>query len=248
MFVLTKDYSSPYSGEMISLKFGPTSKNYQVPIGLIKDFSWAQELVKDSRKPWFGYGSISMPDIAEDIGHVLVHYLHTGTYQILLQEKEKCIDYCTYNLKVALDVLFAAQKCEMPGLQELARAKIKDITKSKSTLYILQFVDCVLQKQDNFTMNEPRLWLYRFLSSRIRLEFGRNLTLSACDKLLIELHDKDLIKRLAIYLLHMFYCQQDLPERKSYEINLFNIEDLSLFMLGHRSLHMKVIKVGDLIM
>ncbi|RKF75956.1 hypothetical protein GcM1_230021 [Golovinomyces cichoracearum] len=220
MSLLTKDCSSPYSGEMITLKFGRTSKNYQVPIGLIKNFSWAPEQVKDSRRPWFGYGSISMPDIAEDIGHVLVHYLHTGTYQILLEDKENCTDYRTYNLKVALEVLFAAQKCEMGELQELAKSKIKDTAESMKILDVVRRVDSVLQKQNNSEINESRVWLYRFLSSRIRLDFGGNLTLPTCIMLLEQPNDKELFRRLAIYLLHMLYCQQDLPEGESGEINM----------------------------
>ncbi|TQS37500.1 hypothetical protein Golomagni_02023 [Golovinomyces magnicellulatus] len=191
------DCSSPYSGEMISLKFGPTSRNYQVPIGLIKDFSWAPERVKNSRKPWFGYGSISMSDIAENIGHVLIHYLYTGTYQILLQEKENLADYCIYNLETALEVLFAAQKCEMAGLQELAKSMIQGIAKSKNILCIVQSVDFILQKKENNTTTESRVWLYEFISSRIRVEYENYFSFFDCVTLLNILHDKNLLKYMA---------------------------------------------------
>lgn len=213
MSLLTKDCSSPYSGEMITLKFGLTSKNYQVPIGLIKNFGWAPEQVKDSRKPWFGYGSISMPDIAEDIGHALVHYLHTGTYQILLKDEDKCTDYRTYNLKVALEVLFAAQKCEMGGLQELAKSKIKDTAEPMKILDVVQRVDSILQKHDNSDITESRVWLFEFILARIKVDLETNFSFFDCVTLLDIIHDKNFLRYMTMRLLDIINSRMYLSKK-----------------------------------
>ena len=61
------------------MHFGPTLQEYYLPDVLL------QKLEKiPSRDPWTG--KIHLADVDASIGHVLIHFLHTGVYQTLKDE------------------------------------------------------------------------------------------------------------------------------------------------------------------
>lgn len=70
---------SPYITPIFTLLVGSSRVQYTVQEGfLMQSPQWAE---KCKSKPWGN--KISLPDVDEDIGHSLVHYLYTGKYQTL---------------------------------------------------------------------------------------------------------------------------------------------------------------------
>jgi hypothetical protein len=105
------------------LHFGPTLQEYYLPDTLL------QQLEKiPSRDPWTG--KIHLADVDASIGHVLIHFLHTGVYQTLNDEgigntKNTQQDIVLNEFQTALLTLEVAKKYGVPGLQDLAQVELE---------------------------------------------------------------------------------------------------------------------------
>ncbi|KAB2107870.1 hypothetical protein AG0111_0g3628 [Alternaria gaisen] len=115
--------TSPYTSPTVALHFGPTLQEYYLPDILL------QQLEKiPSRDPWTG--KIHLADVDASIGHVLIHFLHTGVYQTLNNEAVGNIentqqDIVLSEFQTALLTLEAAKKYGVPGLQNLAQIELE---------------------------------------------------------------------------------------------------------------------------
>lgn len=70
---------SPYDTPIFTILVGSGRVPYTIQQGLLKQSpQWAE---KCKSKPWGN--KIELPDVDEDIGHSVVHYLYTGNYQTL---------------------------------------------------------------------------------------------------------------------------------------------------------------------
>ena len=75
-------------------------------------------------------GKIHLADVDASIGHVLIHFLHTGVYQTLKDEGVETTgntqqDIVLYEFQTALLVLEAAKKYGVPGLQDVAQIELE---------------------------------------------------------------------------------------------------------------------------
>lgn len=71
--------TSPYISPIFTLLVGPSRVQYTIQEEFLNQCpQWAE---KCRSKPWGN--KIALPDVDEDIGHSLVHYLYTGNYQTL---------------------------------------------------------------------------------------------------------------------------------------------------------------------
>lgn len=117
------DYLSPYTSPSVTLHFGPTLQEYYLPDILL------QRLERiPSRDP--STGKIHLADVDASIGHVLIHFLHTGVYQTLQDEGVETTgntqhDIVLYEFQTALLALEAAKKYGVPGLQDLAQVELE---------------------------------------------------------------------------------------------------------------------------
>ncbi|KAF7677290.1 hypothetical protein GT037_004149 [Alternaria burnsii] len=115
--------TSPYTSPTVTLHFGPTLQEYYLPDTLL------QQLEKiPSRDPWTG--KIHLADVDASIGHVLIHFLHTGVYQTLNDEsigntKNTQQDIVLNEFQTALLTLEVAKKYGVPGLQDLAQVELE---------------------------------------------------------------------------------------------------------------------------
>ncbi|CAN9170790.1 unnamed protein product [Alternaria alternata] len=115
--------TSPYTSPTVALHFGPTLHEYYLPDVLL------QQLEKiPSRDPWTG--KIHLADVDASIGHVLIHFLHTGVYHTLNNEAVGNIestqqDIVLSEFQTALLTLEAAKKYGVPDLQNLAQIELE---------------------------------------------------------------------------------------------------------------------------
>ncbi|KAM0275088.1 hypothetical protein ACHAQH_007567 [Verticillium albo-atrum] len=123
--------TSPYTSPMCRLVFQS---------GL--SFNITRDVLNKSRIQNVCNDSISLSclsDVPDDAGHVLVHYLHTGTYQTLKAISE--VSEATNGLspfEVGLYVYATARICEVPALAELAKERILKYALALSPLQILR--------------------------------------------------------------------------------------------------------------
>jgi len=116
------DSLSPYATSPVVLLFGSIRKRYHVPGSMV------QKLENAPDPGWAG--EIWIRDVDADIGHVLIHFLHTGTYQTLndrmAENGEPSSAEITRNeFQKAVLVLQAATTYGLPRLQELAQAEMQ---------------------------------------------------------------------------------------------------------------------------
>ncbi|KAI5371875.1 hypothetical protein J4E82_009404 [Alternaria postmessia] len=120
---IPRPVTSPYTSPSVTLHFGPTLQEYYLPDILL------QRLERiPSRDPWTG--KIHLADVDASIGHVLIHFLHTGQYQTLSEEGLESTenaqqDTVLNEFQTALLTLEAAKKYGVPGLQDLAQVELE---------------------------------------------------------------------------------------------------------------------------
>jgi hypothetical protein len=107
---------------------------------------------------------IHLVDVDASIGHVLIHFLHTGVYQTLDEEGSENADNSVIRneFQKAVLALEAAKKYGVPGLQELAQCAIRE----------------------TFVAGPPdeHAWLRNYVSKKFRCTFEQDLpTPSALD-------------------------------------------------------------------
>ncbi|KAK2005709.1 hypothetical protein LZ32DRAFT_652201 [Colletotrichum eremochloae] len=102
----------------------------------------------------------------DEAGHVLIHYLHTGTWQTLRVNDPTPAVIRSTQLNISLHVYAAAQAYELPDLAELAKDKISHYAGQLPDLEVL-----VLASDAGRLLGEGDLWFSDFIRLRIRQLF-----------------------------------------------------------------------------
>ncbi|KAK1991470.1 hypothetical protein LX36DRAFT_531044, partial [Colletotrichum falcatum] len=119
---------SPYSSTSCRVYFR-SGKPFRVPRDLLCDE------FKNMRR---GSGEVRLKNVPDEVGHVIVHYLYTRTWQTLEgadPPEDAAGPPPPDRLEVGMHVYAAAQTYGMPGLAELAR---QDISRRAAPLPALQ--------------------------------------------------------------------------------------------------------------
>ncbi|KAK4209933.1 hypothetical protein QBC37DRAFT_449207 [Rhypophila decipiens] len=104
-----------------------------------------------------------LPDIPEDIGHVLVHYLHTGTYESLKPKEPFIPSKQIVELKTSIKAYAAARAYDLPELMRLTQQQIEKHGEGLPLPSLLEIT------RDSFpTLSEHDDWFIYYLKSRIR--------------------------------------------------------------------------------
>ncbi|CAI9634621.1 unnamed protein product [Alternaria burnsii] len=119
----SRPVTSPYTSPTVALHFGPTRQKYYVPdilLGKLENIPGRDRCT----------GEINLEDVDANIGHVLIHFLHTGVYQTLNDEAVENTEDSNQSIvanefQTAVLVLQAAKKYGVPGLQDLAQIELK---------------------------------------------------------------------------------------------------------------------------
>jgi hypothetical protein len=123
------------------------------------------DILKKSPKLHAAYESRlpELPAIPEDVGHVLVHYLHTGTYGSLKPKPTDTMSKQICELKTSIQAYAAARAYELPDLMRLAEAKIDKYGEGLPLPALLEVA------RDAYpTLTEGDDWFLEYLRSRIR--------------------------------------------------------------------------------
>ncbi|RYO31401.1 hypothetical protein AA0113_g11861 [Alternaria arborescens] len=157
--------TSPYTSPTVALHFGPTLQEYHLPDILLQQLENIPS--RDPRT-----GKIHLADVDASIGHVLIHFLHTGVYQTLNNEAVGNIentqqDIVLSEFQTALLTLEAAKKYGVPGLQNLAQIELERQGEDMCLLDALRVI------REDFLVGPPgeHAWLRDYVSMKVRLAF-----------------------------------------------------------------------------
>jgi hypothetical protein len=147
------------------LHFGPTIQEYHLPDILLQQLENIPS--RDLRT-----GKIHLADVDASIGHVLIHFLHTGVYQTLKDEGVETTgntqqDIVLYEFQTALLVLEAAKKYGVPGLQDLAQIELERRGKE------MCLRDAVRVIREDFIVgpSSEHAWLRDYIAMKVRSAF-----------------------------------------------------------------------------
>lgn len=121
----------PYIVESVTLRIGPARKKYFVSSSLLQNQTW----IDSSRS------RIELPDIDENTGHILVHYLYTGTYQTLDNIEESAVEDTHVEFRRAFSAYVMANTYQLAGLQQLAMHEIESFGRDMTVFDILAAID-----------------------------------------------------------------------------------------------------------
>ena len=162
------DYLSLYTSPSVTLHFGPTHQIYHLPEVLLQRLENIP-----SRDRWTN--EIHLVDVDASIGHVLIHFLHTGVYQTLNDEDSEDAENTHKTLvrnefQTAVLALEAAKKYSVPGLQELAQIELERRGKE------MCLRDAMRAIREEFIAGRPdeHAWLRDFVSKKVRGTFEQD--------------------------------------------------------------------------
>ncbi|KAJ0165542.1 hypothetical protein CTA2_10893 [Colletotrichum tanaceti] len=113
-----------------------------------------------------GLGEIRLKHVPDEAGHVIVHYLHTDSWQTLrVRDSPDTAKYATH-LGISLHVYAAAQAYKLPQLAELAREKVSLHAEASPPLDVL-----LLASDACGSLGEDDPWFSAFVRRRVQQLF-----------------------------------------------------------------------------
>jgi hypothetical protein len=105
-----------------------------------------------------------------DTGHTIVHYLYTGTYQMLEPKADSDTTRSQFAFKQALLTYMAAVTYSLRGLEELAKKQIEKHGAAMEMVAILETI------RKDFSRLESRGWFHGYLQDKAQKEFDKDCT------------------------------------------------------------------------
>ncbi|RBR25513.1 uncharacterized protein FIESC28_01751 [Fusarium coffeatum] len=126
----TRPLQSPYAGPQAVLYFGNKSVPLRLPLDILKPYEELTRQMKDGGGGLFG-GShctdFALTDIPYGAGHVIVHFLMTGTYQCLSSTRD------------------ALKGRKLPELHDLAQQQVAKLGQQLDLLTVISVIeDCTV--------------------------------------------------------------------------------------------------------
>lgn len=162
---------SPYLTKPIEFLIGPQKARYTVQRAFLSESpQWSSECARDSQS-WnyhhsfshHSFSGIALPEVNEDAGHTLIHYLYTGTFQKLHSPED---DDLTADLKKNVHIYGVAVKYSLAGLKKLALEKIQNKEGSGDIFDILETI-----KEASRTLLEDDLGLKPYIERELKAAF-----------------------------------------------------------------------------
>ncbi|KAF1962410.1 hypothetical protein CC80DRAFT_160521 [Byssothecium circinans] len=175
--------TSPYTSSPVALRIGPEKSVSYVPRDLLQNLDWMASA-------WSG--EISLADVDENTGHVLVHYLFTGAYQTLYNTGASLIDEVNIEFKRAVLAYTAAKKCRLHGLRELAKNEIQRFGTEMDIFAVIEAV-----KDDFSKLLGDTAWFHAYLDEKVEAVFEEDRTVFEGDKFFDRVNDVGLARVLA---------------------------------------------------
>jgi hypothetical protein len=109
---------------------------------------------------------IELPEVDEDIGHTLVHYLLTGAYQTLKPQDDLGTPNSTTEYRRSILVYFTASKYGLDILTDHARRNMELFDKR---LTIFEILDVARDTYPKLT--EDEIWFLNYLKTKVEAAF-----------------------------------------------------------------------------
>lgn len=181
---------SPYTGPLITFMFGDSRKAYYIPKDFLQNSDWINQCHYSH--------NILVPQVSEDVGHVIIHYMYTGEYQALKKYYAGILMSDTKEeFRMGLTVLFASETYRLAGLNELAKSEVTRLRKDLPISIMLQVIDEIFRATSFALAIVSKKWIKNYLTSQIREEFKKNETAFEDSSMFLPLLDIDLIKTVA---------------------------------------------------
>jgi hypothetical protein len=124
---------------------------------------------------WSTDRTVSLPKVDKDVGHTLIHYLHTSVYQTIktsdstpkVEHRRSVLVYCT------------AVKYGIEGLATVAK---QEMQKYDGVVTIIDIVAACRDAYNNSPGNDP--WLLRYLQVRLSAALEKDSTIFCQDQFL----------------------------------------------------------------
>jgi len=152
--------SSPYLSPACHLIF-ENNESFTIPLALLEPIPKLSALLSS----WNNNASLDFP---QEAGHVLVHYLHTGRYQMLRQGGLTGGALLGNPLEVSLCAYSIAQMYEASGLTKLAKERVVYFSDQLTPLNFLLAVKGVSRW---LASRADDTWLYDLVRSRVHTLF-----------------------------------------------------------------------------
>lgn len=160
---------SPYITAPVSLLIGPNRERYTVPQAFLSESpQWSRP---DSPDSWSLQAHIDLAGVNEEVGHTLVHYLYTGTFQKLQSLEDDAYDL-TAELEENVHLYGIATKYGLAGLRELVLEKIQN---QEGLGAIFDILDTI--KEAYKTHLEDDLGLKPYIKRELKAAFESDNTL-----------------------------------------------------------------------
>jgi hypothetical protein len=150
----------PYATSPIALRVGPGKKDYYVASGLLQNPGWIDSAI---------WGKIRLPDVDEHTGHVLAHFLCTGTYQTLYDIEVSPEEETRFEFKRAFSAFVTAETYKLTGLQRLAMQNIEQYGERMTIFDIVHTID-----EDFSRLLDSTTEFQRYLKAKARDAFQKD--------------------------------------------------------------------------
>ncbi|KAK3938037.1 hypothetical protein QBC46DRAFT_391199 [Diplogelasinospora grovesii] len=150
----TRPETSPYASPAFTLPF---AKPFTIPTEVLRTSPKLLSICEEEGR------EAELQQVPEEVGHIVVHYLHTGTYETLKPKESATTTKQACELKTSIQAYVAARNFELPALRLLAERKIEQFGDGLPTLSLLEVT------RDAYpALSESDEWFLTYLKGRIR--------------------------------------------------------------------------------
>ncbi|KMP03890.1 LOW QUALITY PROTEIN: hypothetical protein CIRG_03582 [Coccidioides immitis RMSCC 2394] len=196
---------SPYTEDCCYLLVGESCIRYTVPTHHLKkspylSFRAPESLLKSYRDSRM----IEVPELDEDIGHTLVHFLYTDEYQTLKHPISSKAETKATEYRRSILVYQAASACGLPLLLERAKERINEFDNAVSIFEALDIAKLVYEKlQDG-----DKEWFCGYIRRKLENAFDADETLFAQDQFRGYIGEAPTFSRMLVKLLVEIYSDR----------------------------------------
>ncbi|KAL1598386.1 hypothetical protein SLS59_007071 [Nothophoma quercina] len=193
----------PYTSEPVVLRFGTNErplKSYYVPEALMRE-------LKDLPQGHSCNGQMRyhLTGVDPDTGHVLVHYLHTATYQTLDDCENENLDdvdglIASAEFRKAVEAHDVAKRYGLFGLQQLAQSEIE----SRGVTLDLQGVVRAIEERFVSGPADNHAWIRDYVSQKSRSTFQEDPGLFSRPDFFESIESPTLVKELAQTMIGLY--------------------------------------------
>ncbi|KAL6820948.1 hypothetical protein J3E69DRAFT_373836 [Trichoderma sp. SZMC 28015] len=150
----SRPFYSPYMLITVPLQFAD-GRTLNIPPHLLSQSPKLDAMYQETR--------LKFPDVSDDVGHVMIHYLYTGTYQSLRPEGSEVQKALATEFSTSIRAYNAAETYELPNLAELAKVEIERLGEK---LQVSLVFDILREVCPNPGTGD--VWLSNFLKNRLK--------------------------------------------------------------------------------